>query len=364
MIRLFTLPKFYHAVAEHRQVEKEIHRLLHHNLPATCIADQAPSLGFLKYAQKNFFSTLFLSIYQALNIPKERRLFYGQINHCLRGLVTGTDNLLDNEYKEMLPLAFPDTAVRFKSVMHLLLFDRFLVQIIEQAAQNNLVARDDVSVIHRKLFAALVLIGAEEALEEGGIKEILLPEEILSSVHMYKGGKLLCLAFVAPLHLERESAAALGSAEQGIYSIGMALQIVDDLTDFYEDLRNQNHNYLVSSIYHQGTDDEKEDLALLLADRNIERGPIELIFVHSTRRVMRQAIGEAIHGFDRLHDIGFWLDRGSAYKLIRFLFQLRGVENLLPLFPRQDELESVPAAGRQQDRYVMLDRPMQPSAVI
>lgn len=54
------------------------------------------------------FSILFLSVYKALGIPQERRMMYGVINHCLRGLVTGTGNLLDNEYKvSSLPMIRP-----------------------------------------------------------------------------------------------------------------------------------------------------------------------------------------------------------------------------------------------------------------
>lgn len=340
MIQLDALPKFYSAVMDHRDVEKEINRLLKCNLEKKYTFSKKDKTGVLKYAQKNFFSILFLSIYRALDISKQRRGFYGQINHCLRGLVTGTDNLLDNEYKEMLPLAFPESAIRFKSVMHILLFDRFLFQIVERGVGEGLISRDDVDKVHKGLFEALVPIGAEESQEEGGITEILTPREILSSVHMYKGGKLLCLSFVAPKILEPEKADALERAEKGIYSIGMALQIIDDLTDFYEDIRDKNHNYLVSSIYHQGTEAEKEVLAAILQD-STDRGSIETLFENSTRRVMKQAIGEALQGFDTLNKTGYWLSRRNAYKLIRYLFKLRGVENLLPFFPEENEHDSV-----------------------
>lgn len=345
MIQLDALPKLYGAITDHRRMEHDIQRLLRCNLQSSYLRPPAGLSGVLQYAQKNFFSILFLSIYKALGIPAPRRQFYGLINHCLRGLVTGTDNLLDNEYKEMLPLAFPDSAVRFKSVMHILLFDRFLFQIVDRAVGEGLISESDVDRLHKALFAALVPIGAEEAREEGGVGSILTPDDILASVHMYKGGKLLCLAFVAPRLLEKElsSSLALALAEQGIYSIGMALQIIDDLTDFYEDLRDRNHNYLVSAIHHAGSDQEQALLTeLRLFPEAGGRQPIELLFEPSVRRVMKTAIGEALHGFDILQRAGYWLSRRNGYQLIRYLFRLRGVENLLPFFPAAAEATPAP----------------------
>ncbi|GAB4333047.1 MAG: hypothetical protein Kow0089_01290 [Desulfobulbaceae bacterium] len=349
MIQLTSLPKFYSAVKDHRRVEQEIHRLLKCNLQGKYIARREERTGLLRYTQKNFFSILFLSIYQALGMGRERRLFYGQINHCLRGLVTGTDNLLDNEYKEMLPLAFPETATRFKSVMHILLFDRFLFQVVERAVDAEVIGRGESELVRRRLFEALVPIGAEESQEEGGVTEILAPEEILSSVHMYKGGKLLCLAFVAPLLIEKELHRGLAQAEKGIYSIGMALQMIDDLTDFHEDIEASNHNYLVSTVYHLGTDEEKKSLSGFL-ETGADPGPIETAFPHSTRLAMHRAITEALEGFDILNRAGYWMTRSSARKLIRYLFRLRGVERLLPFFPEEEpaaaEEVHVPGSGR------------------
>ncbi|MGZ4881858.1 MAG: hypothetical protein ACXV7G_12510, partial [Halobacteriota archaeon] len=84
--------------------EEEVRRLLRETLDERYIKRDAPQPGMLKYAQKNFFSILFLSIYRALNIPCSRRIMYGIMNHSIRGIVTGTDNILDDEYKELLPL--------------------------------------------------------------------------------------------------------------------------------------------------------------------------------------------------------------------------------------------------------------------
>jgi len=333
MIPFHAYRKLYPSLREHRQVELKIASLLNHTLSSTYIDGPTPHrVNPLKYAQKNFFSILFLSIYRAIGITPERRLLYGCLNHCLRGIVTGADNLLDDEYKEMLPLAFPAEATRFKSVMHILLFDRFLFKLGKEMKEAAILT--DVEQLQDALFAAIVPIGAEEASEEGGIRKILPPAEILSSVHMYKGGKLLCLAFVAPLLLETASRITLQKAEQGIYSIGLALQIIDDLTDFYEDIAASNHNYLISSIAHKGTRQEKDTLKKALTAK-IEIGSIEALFPATVKLVMAEAIGEALRGFYLLEESGFWCNQVQAHELIRHLFVLRGVKQLLPFFPEE-----------------------------
>jgi len=342
MQTLSFLKIFYQALGEHRQVEADIRARLRVTLDPVYLRPapgQAEDAGFLKYARRHFFSTLFLTIYQSLGIEPARRHFYGRVNHCIRGLVTATDNLLDAEYKEMLPLAFPDRAFRFKSVMHILLFDRFLARICDEAEESGVIRAGASRLVQDEVFRALVPVGAEEALEEEGVREVLTPEAIMDSVHLYKGGRLLCLSFVAPRFLETDFPEAVSRAEAGIFSIGLALQVIDDLTDVAQDLAQANHNYLVSWVWHRGLEEERRILASLRStpDSLIAMRPLEEIFPASVRIVMRAAIGEALHGFSLLHDSGLPLPPRQALLLVRLLFRLRGVQRLLPFFPTQAE---------------------------
>jgi hypothetical protein len=335
MISLTALKGFYPSINEHKMAEEEVKRLLRETLDERYIRHDLPQPSMLKYSQKNFFSILFLSIYRALKIPVSRRIMYGIINHSIRGIVTGTDNILDDEYKELLPLRFSEKATRFKSVMHILLFDRFLFRVLDEAVKDRLITPEEKYIVQQKIFEAMVLIGEEEATEEGGVSRILLPAEILSSVHMYKGGNLLRLAFVAPLILEKGLSCELEKVDRGIYSIGMALQVIDDLTDFYSDIRRQSHNYLVSSVYFEGNASERKKLDAIFLGEHSAALPIEKEFPESVSRVMERAIGEALTGFDKLHDAGYWINRSQALGFIKYLFKLRGVKNLLPLLPEE-----------------------------
>jgi len=327
--------KLMPSISEHRKVECETLALLEALLQEKYIARSPRRLNPFGYAQKNIFSILFLALYRAVGIDEPRRRLYGLINHAVRGLVTGTDNLLDDEYKEMLPLRFPAGATRFKSVMHILLFDRILFRSLDRALEQGLISGTERERVSRAVFQAMVPIGEEEATEEGGVSEIFTPERILSSVHMYKGGNLLRLAFVAPLLLEPEMKSLLEPADRGIYQIGVALQIIDDLTDFYEDIRDRRHNYLVSSIHHEGTKAERELLASLLTRRGDTGEQVHLVYRESVYRVMDRAIGRALSGFALLEQAGFRIRQKDAMRLMCHLFKLRGVGHLLELLPGQ-----------------------------
>jgi len=338
------LRRFYPSVNEHKAVELETFRLLNASLDRRYISRREERLSTLEYMQKHIFSITFLAIYKALRIPRERRIMYGMINHAVRGIVTATDNLLDDEYKEMLPLRFAPRAFRFKSVMHLLLFERFLFQVVDEGVKNGAIERIDRETIHRMLFDAMVPIGAEEASEEDGVREILTPEKILSSIHRYKGGNLLRSAFVVPRFVEKKIAASLETADQGIYRIGMALQVIDDVTDFYEDIRDRRHNYLVSSILHEGNAEEKNRLDRLLLGEGDHPG-IEHAYAGTVSRVMGKAFGEAMEGFALLEEAGFWLKPKGAGDMVRHLFRLRKLGHLLALLPAEDRVGFAVAAG-------------------
>jgi hypothetical protein len=330
MRALLSLRHLYPSVQEHRQVEVEVLRRLRETLPLTHLTPPPKPPRLLRYAEKNAFSILFLAIYRALGIGAERRNFYGVVNHALRGIVTATDNLLDDEYKEMLPFDFPESATRFKSVMHILVFDRILASALGDAVTAGVLAPEARAGLGAQLFHALVAIGTEEASEEGGVEAILPPEEILESVHSRKGCDLLRLAFVAPRHVEKERTRELELSDQGVCRIGLALQMVDDLVDVAEDLRGRRHNYLVSSVWHEGPPAEKERLRSCLEEReSCELRAEEL--EGASRRVMERAMVEALGGFDALEQAGFWIGAEEARPLLRRLFYLRGAGPLWEL---------------------------------
>jgi hypothetical protein len=80
--------------------------------------------------ESNLFSLLFLYSYLQAGIPAPRRVFYAAVNQCLRGMVTGCDNLLDDEYKKTLDTDLPPSGTRFRSVLDIMVSDRVLFELL------------------------------------------------------------------------------------------------------------------------------------------------------------------------------------------------------------------------------------------
>ena len=80
--------------------------------------------------EDHFFSLLFLYGYLKAGIDPQKRILYVAANQCLRGMVTGCDNLLDREYKVTLETGLPKEATIFRSVLDIMVSDRVLTEIM------------------------------------------------------------------------------------------------------------------------------------------------------------------------------------------------------------------------------------------
>ena len=200
---------------------------------------------------RNFFSTLFLYSYYRCGIPSERRILYIAVNQCLRGMVTGCDNILDDEYKTTLETDLPPKAHRFRSVLDIMVSDRILFAILLEYCTSNNIPTTKLHEASKASLQALIRSGAQEASEEGGISERLSPEKILSRVHHYKTGMLFQCTWAIPRVLEDQITDIELGVQEALYRIGMGCQIFDDMVDLCLDLRENRHNYVASSIVHE-----------------------------------------------------------------------------------------------------------------
>ncbi len=209
---------------------------------------------------KNFFSMLFLYSFYRAEIPNSRRCLYASILQCLRGMVTGCDNLLDDEYKPTLDTDIPETGIRFRSVVDIMVSDRVLFQILIDARHRNDITMAQVQAASAVSMKTMTLSGIQEATEETGVSVILKPAEILETVHHYKTGILFQCPWDIPLVIEKPDRAEIRPLLDGLYQIGLGCQIMDDLVDFSSDLARRRHNILVSQIYHGAGPIEKKRL--------------------------------------------------------------------------------------------------------
>jgi hypothetical protein len=200
---------------------------------------------------RNFFSTLFLYSYYRLGIPPERRILYVAINQCLRGMVTGCDNILDDEYKTTLETDLPQQAHRFRSVLDIMVADRVLFALLADHCQKHDLPIERALQASVASLQALTQSGAQEAAEEGGIGEWLHPEEILRKIHHYKTGLLFQSPWAIPGLFEEAPNPAVQAMREALYQIGIGCQILDDIADLFIDIRGKRHNYVASVVAHR-----------------------------------------------------------------------------------------------------------------
>ncbi|MBW2622206.1 MAG: polyprenyl synthetase family protein [Deltaproteobacteria bacterium] len=200
--------------------------------------------------EANFFTTIFLYSFYKAGIPSHRRVLYTAVNQCLRGMVTGCDNILDNEYKKTLDTDLPEQGTRFRSVLDIMVSDRVLSELLLNGLSNNEITHEQALAASRVSLTALTKSGVQEASEEGGVDDRISPEAVLSSVHHYKTGMLFQSPWAVPRVIETLEPEVIDRLADALYRIGMGCQIMDDMVDLPRDLREKRHNYVASLIYH------------------------------------------------------------------------------------------------------------------
>ena len=254
--------------------------------------------------EKNFFSALFLYSYHRANISKPRRIFYSAINQCIRGLVTGCDNILDDEYKKTLETDLPRHGVRFRSVLDILVSDRILFEILIKGYQDDeyniqKVLKASIASLH-----ALTPSGTQEASEEGGIHDILQPDQVLQLIHHYKTGLLFQCPWAVPCIIESFEKETVAFLLDALYHIGMGCQIMDDMADLSMDMRKRHHNYVISLIYYGSDPDNWSRLKSLI---KMDSGPdgnknLLLEFPHARKAAATSARTFLLKGLKTLFD--------------------------------------------------------------
>ena len=245
--------------------------------------------------EKNFFSSMFLYSYFRAGIPASRRIFYAAVNQCLRGMVTGCDNILDDEYKMTLATDLPLEASKFRSIVDIMVSDRVLFSILQQQFLLNDLTSDQMLAASNESLRALAKSGAQEASEEHGTGEILKPDYILSNIHSLKTGILFQSPWALPDILENlnttdqeiDNKGAIQSSsvlKKALFNIGMGCQVFDDMVDLSLDIRTNHHNYVASLIKYGETKDETLLFEKIQKERNKIKVSEDLLFQFPSAR--------------------------------------------------------------------------------
>ncbi|MBI4557682.1 MAG: polyprenyl synthetase family protein [Candidatus Hydrogenedentes bacterium] len=228
--------------------------------------------------ERNLFSTVFIMATAALGLPAARLRFYAMVNQCLRTLVTGCDNILDDEYKEVIPLRLDGDGRRFRSVLQIMTADAVLAKVTGEELAAGRMSAAAASRVSPAVLAALIPSGVQEHEEESRSgNDIPTPETMLKQVHFRKTG----LLFEAPLRIvERVGDAAperVNCVASALARLGTACQILDDLQDVGEDVARRRSNLVLSIAYHGGHFSERKAVRELTDNANgIQNGAAEI----------------------------------------------------------------------------------------
>jgi hypothetical protein len=277
--------------------------------------------------KKNLFSTLFQSVYHLLKIPENRRLLYGKFNHLFRIWVTSADNLLDNEDKIVVPIEIAGSSRVMRQVISIMLADRILNAITDQAVHSGTLSENQASLLSQKSLQILLPSAAEEASEEDGVTHRPDAEYVLDTIHRLKTGLLFHVPFFGPDTIETDvDKETLTLCKKGLMSFGLGCQILDDIRDIAKDYLEKRHNYILSKIF--------ADNPLYIAKlHNIEpvidvNSNIFNLFPDAVHLAADRALHLLTDGLLSLGSAGLRINQNAARFLSLSMFEILGVGEL------------------------------------
>lgn len=263
--------------------------------------------SFVQNFKKNFFSILMISILHDSLDEYSKIKKYGKIIAYLRGIITATDNMIDRENKGNIKLEKPESLIVRNSLLLLMLQEELSKEV------NSLGSGQDSAFIFSKIFN---IAQAESLREEEQYKSYPDVDFVVDKIHSGIGGELLDLSLEVPKFYEKNN--RLDRYAEGLYEIGMSLQALDDICDIKEDIEASKVNFAVSHlIYNHGM--RREQIGEM--EFNSDRCPEEI------QTLVDNSIDRAVLGFDILKEGGYPIGRTDTLRLLKVLFEIRGLEN-------------------------------------
>lgn len=253
---------------------------------------------------KNFFTILMITFMKNSSIDNEKIRIYTKIIFYLRQIITSTDNIVDNENKGIFFL-------KNDEIGNLSLKNTFLNLVFQDLLTKEcLKLRNIDENISSLLLKKIYIIAKSEDLRELNIyKKYPSYEYIFNTIHSRIGGELLKLGLEVPLKIEKNY--TLKMYVDGIYKIGLALQAFDDFVDLDEDNQNNKINLYQAMLYEN-------------IDFPINKNEI-------AERYLKNAINMSYDGFKILKENNYPLNSLEEKKLLKKLFELRGLEKFIYL---------------------------------
>ena len=202
--------------------------------------------------EKNLFSVIFTAIIKNLGIDSDLIQFYTLSVHCMRALVTGCDNILDNEYKEVIPFRLGEEGKMMKSVFMIMTADRIISGLALEKFREGVISYEKASQLSISVIRVLTDSGMEEGEEEEFCIQDDYPEpDIMIGNYLYRKTGTL---FEAPINLLIEMGEISDKKAETsltmLSSLGLGCQLLDEISDFSEDILSGRLNMVASLMRH------------------------------------------------------------------------------------------------------------------
>lgn len=314
------------TIKNHKEMELEYKNRFNKYVSQNSSKHVNEKLNYINYLEKNFFSILLLSIFKNLKIDKKSITEYGVILHSLRGIVTCTDNIIDHESKGAMFLNEISNHVLSNNMLSI------IQQNILNLSIDNLNAdkpKKEIMIVgYSKALYSIALGENQRELND----EIESPREIIENIHKKIGGELLELAFIIPTINEENQ--KLNLSKEGIFEIGIALQMLDDICDFKEDIDAKKKNYLLSKIIYNSS----LTLSEVISKSNEKEFYNTKEYSHSYIESIEESIEVALNGFKILEKASYPINQLQAKLILEFMFKVRGLKEAWELYEKKGSI--------------------------
>ncbi|UUV19785.1 hypothetical protein NRK67_10255 [Fusobacteria bacterium ZRK30] len=268
--------------------------------------------------KKNFFSIFMLSLIELLETEREDMIKYGKCLFYLRGIITCTDNIIDDESKGVIFLNGIDEKTTENTLLTLLL-QKNLEKIISELDIKD-------TGMSNAVLESVYLIAKSEGMRERSIYENYPDYNFIShKIHSGIGGELLKIGVLVPLYQEKNG--EFKDISRALYNLGLSLQGLDDICDMGEDFSAQKINLATSFFMDRLKIDEETAAGLDILDTSV------------TEEYLQRIMSYSMESFNILEEIGYPINKKLGMKLLFHLFKIRGLEDLWKIYKEEEEDE-------------------------
>jgi len=268
--------------------------------------------------KKNFFSIFMLSLIEFLEAEREDIVKYGKCLFYLRGIITCTDNIIDDESKGVIFLNGIEEKTTENTLLTLLL-QKNLEKIIFELDKKEI-------GISNKVLESIYLIAKSEGLRDRSIYESYPSYNFIShDIHSGIGGELLKIGIIVPLYMEKND--KFKEISKALYNLGMSLQGLDDLCDMEEDFLVKKINLATSFFMDRLEINEEKAVNLSILD------------TPATEEYLQKIMNYSMESFTILEKVGYPINKKIGMKLLFHLFKIRGLEDLWSIYKEEEENE-------------------------